>query len=88
MRPNLKKTILPDLSDFITTLSGGLLVTNWLVGEQQMLRDVGFSVFADSIQNPRNQLRRRFLLLGLSRELNGIDFSIVLSERKDAKRKS
>ena len=29
----------------ITTLSGGLLVTNWLVREQQMLRDVGFSVF-------------------------------------------
>ena len=29
----------------ITTLSGGFLVTNWLVREQQMLRDVGFSVF-------------------------------------------
>ena len=29
----------------ITTLSGGFLVTNWLVREQQMLRDIGFSVF-------------------------------------------
>ena len=29
----------------ITTLSGGFLVTNWLVREQQLLRDVGFSVF-------------------------------------------
>ena len=30
---------------YITTLSGGFLVTNWLVREQQMLRDIGFSVF-------------------------------------------
>ena len=39
---------------YITTLFGGFLVTNWLAYEQQMLRDVGFSVFADSIQNPHN----------------------------------
>ena len=29
----------------ITTLSGGFLVNNWLACEQQMLRDIGFSVF-------------------------------------------
>ena len=43
--------------DSLLTLSpppGGLLVTNWLPREQQMLRDI-FSIFsADSIQNPHN----------------------------------
>ena len=38
-----------DLLQSITTLSGEFLVTNWLPHEQQMLRDVGFS-----IQNPHD----------------------------------
>ena len=34
-----------DTLGYITTLSGGVLVNNWLAREQQMLRDIGFSVF-------------------------------------------
>ena len=34
-----------DVNTNITTLSGGFFITNWLAHEQQMLRDVGFSVF-------------------------------------------
>ena len=41
----LGKTLLLLEFDFLTTLSGGFLVTNRLAREQQMLRDVGFSVF-------------------------------------------
>ena len=37
---------------FITTLSGGFLVTNWLAHKQQMLRDVGFSVFCQFNSKP------------------------------------
>ena len=42
------------LLTYITTLSGGFLVTNWLAREQQMLRDIVSLFSADSIQNPRN----------------------------------
>ena len=50
MAPQLDKC----LNSPITTLSGGFLVTNWLVSEQQMLRDLVSLFSADSIQNPRN----------------------------------
>ena len=42
-----------DVNTNITTLSGGFLVTNWRAREQQMLRDLGFSVFCRFNSKPK-----------------------------------
>ena len=40
------------LKNFITTLSGGFLVTNWLVRKQRVLRDIGVAVFCQFNSKP------------------------------------